>query len=150
MKLEIELVPSSCWRSNMRNAMTKKQWDTLRKSVYEQYNHRCALCNAEGMLHCHEIWHYDDEEHIQTLKGFIALCTMCHHVKHIGHARVLADKGQLDINSVIEHYCKVNECSKKDFDVHEAKALKQLKKRNKHPWLTEFGDYEHLVNTELP
>lgn len=147
MKLEIELVPKPCWYSNMRKAMTQKQWDTLRRSVYQQYNYHCAICNAEGEVQCHEIWHYDDENHVQTLKGFVALCLMCHHVKHIGLARTLANKGQLNIDNVIAHFCKVNECYEADFLQYETRVFAQWMARNASEWRTDLGDYTHLVTS---
>src|SRR5690242_6509626 len=42
--LTIELVPQPCWYSNMRKAVTRSTWDTLRRQVYAQYHHRCGIC----------------------------------------------------------------------------------------------------------
>ncbi|MFH1285366.1 MAG: HNH endonuclease, partial [Candidatus Micrarchaeota archaeon] len=107
-KLEIELVPCSTWWSNLRKTIPKKKWDTLRKKVYAQYHNKCGICGAKRKLNCHELWSYDDKKHIQTLVNFIALCDMCHHVKHLGLASILASRGQLDYETVINHFMKVN------------------------------------------
>ncbi len=142
LRLEIELVPSPCWYSNMRKVMTQAQWDKLRKQVYAEYGHRCGICGAHGQLNCHERWSYDDERHIQTLEGYIALCTMCHHVKHIGLAGILASEGKLDYEQVVQHFCTVNSCTREDFELHRSRAFDQWRERSKHDdWQTEFGAY---------
>ena len=87
--LTVELVPSTCWFSNVRDHVPKPTWDKLRKIIYKQANYRCEVCGGRGHKHpveCHEIWHYDDLNHIQTLSGLTALCPSCHQVKHIGLA----------------------------------------------------------------
>jgi hypothetical protein len=60
MRLEIDLVPSTAWYSNLRNKIPLKEWDRIRKKSYLDADHKCAICGAEGRLNCHEIWEYDD------------------------------------------------------------------------------------------
>jgi len=79
-KLSIELVPKTVWYKNLRNMVKRSVWDNLRRGAYAKYGYRCGICGAsKQQLNCHEIWDYDDETHIQTLTGFIALCNLCHH-----------------------------------------------------------------------
>jgi len=144
MKLTIELVPSSSWWNNLRKLLPKNQWDIIRKRAYATSGHRCAICNAKSRLNCHEIWHYDDDNHIQRLEGFIALCDLCHHVKHIGLAGILAKQGRLDYEKVIEHFMKVNNCSREDFLEHRRQAFEIWSSRSRHPWNIDFGEYEYL------
>jgi hypothetical protein len=90
-KLQIELVPQSCWYSNVREIVSSKQWDAIRKKVYFDANDHCEVCGGQGKKHpveCHEIWAYDDETNIQKLTKFIALCPLCHEVVHMGLAEV--------------------------------------------------------------
>ena len=93
----------------------------------------------------HEIWKYDDEKHVQKLEGFILLCTMCHHVKHIGLAGILAGQGKLDYNEVMEHFCKVNKCTKKDFMNNEKTAFETWRKRSQYQWKQDFGKYKEFI-----
>jgi hypothetical protein len=110
LKLNIELVPKTSWYSNLRNKVSKQNWNEVRKETYAAFDYKCGICgSSEGQLECHEIWEYDDTRHVQTLKGFIALCKMCHHVKHIGLAGIKAKRGELDFDAVIEHFIKINE-----------------------------------------
>jgi 5-methylcytosine-specific restriction endonuclease McrA len=87
--LDIELVPSTVWYSNLRSELTKAQWDHLRKNCYRAAGYVCEICGGKGPkwpVECHEIWDFNDETRTQTLTGLIALCPSCHEVKHIGLA----------------------------------------------------------------
>ncbi len=107
MKLTIELVPETCWCSNLRTVLDKKDWDTLRKNTYKLANYRCEICGKKGTnraIDCHEIWEYDDEQKIQRLKGLVALCPSCHEVKHIGYANT-QNRGLI----AIKHLAQINQ-----------------------------------------
>ena len=145
LKLNIELVPSSSWYDNLRNLISPKNWEGIRKNTYENFDHNCGICGSEGRLNCHEIWEYDDTVHIQRLEGFIALCNMCHFIKHLGYAGILADEGKLDYDSLIEHFIKVNNCDKKTFNKHRDIAFKQWRKRSKYEWKIDLGVYRDIV-----
>jgi hypothetical protein len=96
-------------------------------------------------MNLHEIWNYDDLKHIQKLDGFILLCQMCHHVKHIGLARILANEGKLDYSEVMKHFCSVNGCSEKEFHEHVKNAFMIWEKRSQSQWKQDFGDYEEYI-----
>ena len=150
LRLTIELVPQPCWYSNLRTQMTRAMWDHLRELVNAKYNDRCGICQASRQiskvtLHCHEIWQYEDEKHIQKLTGFIALCEMCHHCKHIGLAGIRALEGRLDFNQVVEHFMQVNQCSREEYRAHSKEAGRTWRERNEHTWTTDLGTYAHLV-----
>jgi len=123
MKLTIELVPKTCWHSNLRTIIDKKDWDTLRKNTYKLANYQCEICNQKEAnrtrarhLDCHEIWEYDDDKKIQSLKGLIALCPSCHEVKHIGYANT-QNRGHI----AIKHLAQINQ-----WDIEKAhKYVKQ-------------------------
>jgi hypothetical protein len=146
LKLTIELVPETSWTNNVRKIVSTKQWDKIRKESYQKYNYKCGICNAEGRLSCHEIWNYDEETHIQKLMGFIALCTPCHNIKHIGFSQILADEGKLDLNKLIEHFCKVNNCNLDTYADHHEMAFSTWRERSKHDWKIDFGEYANIIN----
>lgn len=148
LRLSIELVPQTCWYSNMRKVLSRAEWDKLRKQIYAQYEHQCAICGAKGTLHCHEIWLYDDEAHRQTLQGFIALCEWCHHVKHIGLAGILANEGKLDYEQVVAHFLEVNQCNRERFESHRAEAFQQWRGRSRHQWKTDLGIWQKKLGEE--
>ena len=145
MKLEIELVPESSWYSNMRKEMTVEKWDTLRKQIYRKYNYCCGICGDTGMMNCHEIWEYDDVAYTQYLRGFIALCTMCHHCKHIGLAGILADEGKLDYSDVENHFRRVNGCTQEQMDKAVRDAFEIWDRRSNHSWTINLGEFSSLI-----
>lgn len=145
LKLCIDLVPATCWNQNLRTRMKRSQWDRLRKKVYADQGNICCICGTAGRLNCHEAWSYDDERHIQKLMGFHAVCSMCHHVKHFGHAWILAAEGKLDLQAVIEYFMRVNRVGRETFEVHEEEAFALHGKRSRHHWRTDLGEFAPLV-----
>ena len=131
-KLTIELVPSTCWFTNLRSELSTSQWDKLRKATYRKANYRCEICGGKGDKHpveCHEIWDYDDENHIQALKGLIALCPACHQVKHIGLAK-LRGKGEEAAN----HLKKVNGWNERQTQQYILEAFQTWNQRSQYQW----------------
>jgi hypothetical protein len=147
LKLTIELVPSTSWYDNLRKYTSKEDWDKIRKRAYAKYVHRCGICGAEGRLNCHEMWEYDDKKHIQKLVSFIALCDMCHHVKHIGLAGILALEGNLDYEKVVEHFTKVNNCEMRTFGKHRERAFDEWRRRSQYEWHVDLGEYKNIIQS---
>src|SRR4030067_2937871 len=111
MKLTAELVPKTAWNQSLRELLPRKVWDGIRENFIRDNGKKCQICGeTEGIMNLHEIWSYDDINHIQKLDGFILLCGMCHHVKHIGLAGILANEGKLDYINVVRQFCKVHSC----------------------------------------
>lgn len=144
-KLKVELVPKTSWYNNLRNEIPRKVWDKIRTDVCISQEHKCGICGAEGRLNCHEIWEYDDLNHVQELKDFIALCNLCHHVKHIGYASILARQGKLNMQEVEEHFMRVNNCDLPTFRIHVIEAGIQFKERSNHKWKLSLGKYETQI-----
>jgi 5-methylcytosine-specific restriction endonuclease McrA len=91
MKLTIELVPKTSFYVNIRSILSRREWELIRKDTLLKANNLCEICggvSATRALDCHEVWEYDDINHIQKLIRFIALCNRCHEVKHIGKAQI--------------------------------------------------------------
>ena len=138
LKLKTEIVPKNLWYLNLRKKLSKKEWDRIRKKSYLDAGYKCAICNIKGKINCHEIWEYNDNDHIQKLNGFTALCDNCHMIKHIGFANLQASRGLLDMNKLIEHFMKVNNVSKDIFEKHYDESFKIWGERNKHEWKQEL------------
>lgn len=142
-RLAIELVPSTCWFSNVRSEVTRKVWDTLRRQVYAEASNACEICGGQGRRHpveCHEDWHYDDATKVQTLRRMLALCPACHEVKHFGLAEKRG-RGQAAFN----HLRKVNGWSIDEAVDHLSRGILAHRQRSLHEWtldisfLREFG-----------
>ena len=146
LKLSIELVPSTVWESSVYKLMSREVWDSIRNDFIKENGRKCQVCGkTSGTMNLHEIWNYDDKKHVQKLEGFILLCRMCHHVKHIGLAGILANQGKLGYDKVIEHFCKVNDCTKKEFEKHKAKAFEIWRERSEYEWNQDFGKYKEFI-----
>jgi len=132
MELTIELVPKTSWYSNVRSEVSDREWDAIRKAVYRRADYKCEVCGDTGDEHpveCHEVWHYDDENHTQRLKRMIALCPDCHQVKHIGYASTQG-KG----HEAAEHLAKVNDWTLFEAMEYIQDSLEQWRERSQHEW----------------
>ena len=146
MKLIPELVPETAWNQSLAKLLPRNIWNSIRKDIIERNGMKCQICGeTEGTMNLHEIWEYDDVKYIQKLDGFILLCRMCHHVKHFGLAGILAREGKLDFNEVMKHFCRVNNCSEKDFKKQVNEAFEIWRRRSEHNWKQDFGKYERFV-----
>jgi hypothetical protein len=149
LKLAAELVPKTAWNQSLAKLLPRSVWNSIRDGVIKENGKRCQICKeTEGIMNLHEIWEYDDVNHVQKLDGFILLCPMCHHVKHIGLAGILANQGKLDYNKVVQHFCVVNGCSEKDFKKHLDEAFETWRERSRHEWKQDFGEYKEFVKNE--
>ena len=149
MKLEIELVPATSWGNNVRSMVPRGAWDVIRKDAYKRYNHQCGICGAKGKLEAHEIWEFDNEKQIQTLRGIIALCSLCHRVKHIGLTELLAAQGKLNLDQVIDHFCKVNECSRSDYVNYRNESFQLWQKRSEQEWDIDISLLAELAKPKI-
>lgn len=146
MKLTAELVPKTAWEQSLRELLGRKVWGGIRENIIRNRGEKCQICGeTEGIMNLHEIWSYDDVGHIQKLDGFILLCSLCHNVKHIGFAQILAKQGKLDLNRVIKHFCLVNGCSEMEFQTHVKVAFAIWRERSKYQWTQDFGEYEQYL-----
>ena len=129
-KLNFELVPDSCWYSNLRSMLPKEAWDTIRKKAYARANGKCMICGApSSRLEAHERWQYDDQASVQKLVGIIAVCPAGHEVIHIGRTSL---KGRE--REACEHFMKVNGCTFAEYRAALGAANAQHRERSRKEW----------------
>ena len=99
-------------------------------------------------MEAHEFWEYDDKRHVQRLVAVHHLCDLCHKVKHIGFwcrtrdgKELLARLG-LTREDLVRHFCRVNNCSREEFEEHEREAFRIWEERSRHRWKQDFGEYD--------
>jgi Domain of unknown function (DUF5710) len=137
VKLTIELVPETCWYTNVRSEVSEETWNFLRKQTYRNANYQCKICGGKGNTHpveCHEIWDYNDRKKIQTLNGLIALCPSCHKCKHIGYATMT---GNGDIAA--KHLAHVNSWSQKQADNYIERCFDIWRERSFFEWTLDIS-----------
>lgn len=139
-ELLIELIPATCFYSNVRSMVSEEVWDKIRYKSYELANYKCEICGDVGRnqghfhnIECHEIWEYDTTTYTQRLLGLISLCPKCHQVKHFGRSRILG-KEEL----CVEHIKKVNGWTNKKLQKHIDESFELFVNRSKHEWLLDI------------
>lgn len=106
--LFVDLVPSTCWFTNVRSCVTPKDWERLRRMITRRAGMRCEICGAtqdketRRWLEAHERWVFDPVQGVQRLARLICLCTDCHTVTHFGLAQIsgLEDAAYLHLMAV--------------------------------------------------
>ena len=128
-KLNFELVPDSCWYSNLRSILSPAQWDVVRKDAYARADGKCMICGKKcTRLEAHEQWEYDEENRIQRLKIVVAVCRNCHDVIHIGRTQLMGREVEAS-----EHFMKVNGCSYAEYRKALGEANEAHRRRNAVP-----------------
>ncbi len=127
--LTVELVPRTSWYRNVRSHVSRAEWEQLRSVTFASSGGACEICGARSRLECHEVWHYDDERHIQKLLRLIALCPACHEVKHIGLAGARGRSRE-----AVAHLARVNGWSHGDARHYLEACFELWSARSNHPW----------------
>lgn len=128
-KIHIELVPKTCWFTNVRSQVSKEAWDWLRRETYKQAGHKCEVCGTKGKMEAHEIWHYDDQKLIQKLHSLVCVCNACHQLYHLGYASI---NGKLP--QAIKHLSKVNAWSKAETEQYVEAVFEIWYHRSQKQW----------------
>jgi hypothetical protein len=144
MNLVIELVPRPLWGRSLAQLMPRYRWQKLRAEILKRDGERCSVCASETKpLICDEVWDYEDAGRVAHLRRLRIICRMCSFVKHFGHAGTLAQDGRLDLEAVIEHFCRVNACDRAAFEQHRDAAgdVWLERSRRQQDWTVDFGEY---------
>lgn len=147
LKLGLHLIPKSSFCLNLRNAIGQRRWFALSRKIRAENNFTCQFCGSKEdpshhrYTHLHEIWDFNEKTNTQTLVGFECLCQDCHHTHHW----MFSEYKGFDLELLIEHACKVNGCSRDQFEKHIVEEKEKWLKRSKIEWALNFGDWEHLI-----
>jgi len=134
--LFVDLVPSSCWFTNVRSCVAPRDWERLRRMVTGRCGPLCEICgvgedrSAKRWLEVHERWAYDEGARRQVLKRLICLCTDCHHVTHYGYAaQVLHIEDE-----VFSHLVEVTKMTDEAAESHVEAAFALWRRRSQSTW----------------
>lgn len=142
-ELFVDLIPSSCWFTNVRYCIHPSDWDRVRKFIYERVNYICECCGVNTKLHniqldAHERWLYDDVTHTQKLIRIVALCADCHQTTHIGLAGIRGKKEE-----ATEHLQKVRNFTEEECKEHINNAFKIWRDRCNFEWSLDISLIEN-------
>lgn len=145
MKLNFELVPDSCWYSNLRSILTPAQWNAVRREAYARAGGICSVCGAPSeRLEAHEQWEYDEQNAVQRLKDVVAVCRSCHETIHIGRTSLMGREEQ-----ACRHFMRVNGCTYAEYRKALGEATAEHIRRNKIPeWKLDLSYLGKFIDGE--
>jgi hypothetical protein len=134
--LFVDLVPSSCWFTNVRWCVTEADWERLRRPILRRADSRCEACGAarDRGLEVHERWHYDYDRSVQSLRRLVALCSACHSTTHFGHAAVTGRDGE-----ALAHLQAVTGMTDAEAHEHITAAYERWAVRSAMTWDLDLG-----------
>lgn len=151
--LYTELVPKTCWLSNVRDHLTTKEWSEVKDWCYRRSKYRCEICGETGIgqrsrkwnVEAHEVWHYDDLDKSQTLIGLISLCPSCHECKHYGRALAVG------IDARVRYRLKtLNNWSWSEVRTHCEESVQQYVERSMHQWTLNLDYLKEEFGLNVP
>ena len=141
--LFVDLIPNSCWFSNVRSCIHPSDWDRVRKYIYSRVNYICECCNINTkdndiQLEAHERWDYDNVTNTQKLVRIVALCHQCHQTTHIGLAGIKGKKEE-----ATTHLKNVRNFTDKECETHIKEAFELWRQRNNCDWSLDLSLIEN-------
>lgn len=146
-KLEIELVPSTCFFTNLQSILDNADWDTLRKKILKNADYKCEICGEKGE-ELHEVFEYEEiyaddipePMRIQKLSHCQKICFLCHEAKHFGIAQVKGNGERAK-----ETLMRVNGWDDKQTEKYVREKFSEWHKRSRYKWILDIkkmSDYK--------
>ena len=139
--LGLDLIPSTCWFTNVRSCVAQADWKRIAMGVRKRANKHCELCGSTAVpaekiyLDAHERFEYVDG--VQVLRRLLCACSKCHLVLHFGHARAT---GQEDVAR--EHMAKVNGWDDAQVETAINGAFAEWAGRSRSNWVLDLSIIE--------
>lgn len=138
--LFVDLVPSSCWFTNVRSCVSERDWERLRRMITNRAGRRCEVCGRPAdresarWLEAHERWAYDSAALVQSLRRLICLCTDCHRTTHFGLASIKGQGGE-----ALRHLQAVTGLSEYEAREHVDASFEIWQRRSLTEWTLDLG-----------
>lgn len=127
--LFVDLVPDSCWFTNVRSCVRVRDWDRLRRMVRIRASGRCECCTWGSGTDAHERWAYDDARGVQVLRRLIWVCAPCHTVTHFGLAQIRGKE-----TDAFTHLQLVTGMTAAEAAAHVEAAFAEWRRRSERIW----------------
>ena len=138
--LFVDLIPTTCWFTNVRSCVAPRDWERIRRMVTRRAGYTCEACGAaenradRRWLEAHERWKYDHRASTQSLRRLVCLCADCHRVTHYGLAEVQGTAEQ-----ALQHLMSVNELDLPNAKRHVAIAFDYWRARSRRTWTLDLS-----------
>jgi hypothetical protein len=133
--LFVDLVPSSCWFTNICSCVSARDWERLRRMITRRAGQRCEICGrpedreTRRWLEAHERWTYHDHTGVQVLRRLICLCSDCHQTTHFGHAQITGHAEE-----ALDHLRAVTGMTETQATEHIIEAFQLWQSRSRRTW----------------
>lgn len=132
--LAVQLIPKPQWGINLRNQITRDEWQKIREIVLTRANFKCEICSSKtwrSRLHVHEEWEYHItmKADIQKLSDLVAICEDCHAVVHFGRTTVMGQQ-----EKAYEHLMRVNQWDRAQAEAHVNEAFENWQIQSRTSW----------------
>ena len=134
------MVPKGLWGVNLRSCLPKSEWKRIARNIYQKYGYHCQICGCQGTqwpVECEENWKYirqDDKNGLVVLENLMALCPMCHRIKHLGKANIDGV-----YQEVVAHMAVINDVSWEIANYYSSKAFEDWEKHSEMNWKFDFS-----------
>ncbi len=71
--------------------------------------------------------------------GVWPLCERCHQVKHWGNTEIEAQKGQVRMEDLVNHYLRINRVDRTAFEADLREARERWLERSTHVWTIDWS-----------
>jgi hypothetical protein len=138
--LFVDLVPDSCWFTNVRSCVDQRDWERLRRMINTRAGRKCEACGrgkdreVKRWLEAHERWSYDESTGVQSLRRLVCLCTDCHRTTHFGLAEV---QGKREL--AITHLRTVTGMTSAQAEQHVRSAFGTWRRRSARSWTLDLS-----------
>mmetsp|Transcript_21198 Transcript_21198/g.46504 ORF Transcript_21198/g.46504 Transcript_21198/m.46504 type:complete len:332 (-) Transcript_21198:570-1565(-) len=133
VSLYVDLIPRSLRGTNLSAELPTSEWNRLRKTQYRKAGHRCQVCGGVGErwpVECHERWSRNPSTRTLHLRGLLALCPMCHKVKHLSRA---SNQGESSVLAQ-RHLATINGWTVEQTTSYLEQVMRTLEEDNEHVW----------------
>ncbi|MGI8816112.1 MAG: DUF5710 domain-containing protein [Pseudonocardia sp.] len=135
--LFVDLIPESCWFTNVRSCVSQQDWERLRRMITQRAGQVCGATEdktEQRWLEAHERWAYDEHTGVQALRRLICLCSSCHLSTHMGYANVTGRAGQ-----ALAHLREVTGMTQSEASDHLDAAGDLWEQRSRRTWVLDLS-----------
>jgi hypothetical protein len=138
--LFVDLVPSSCWFTNVRICVAPRDWERIRRMITSRTDSHCEACGRPAdretgrRMEAHERWSFDDILKVQTLRRLVCLCQDCHQTTHFGLAQI---RGMEKV--VRAHLAEVTGMIEAQIEAHLSEAKRVWRQRSVSEWTLDLS-----------